>query len=454
MVRPYPVAEDELCMNNRAVFSWHYEVLLESERGPVPFHMLFLDGVYTTASRSKSRFHRTNAPRVQARAKSGTFAMLKIPSSITSMQLSDFPVTAVEHSRIGEVDFDAPGFGRHFADHMFSVDYRDGAWIDPRIHPYAPLDLEPGAVVLHYGQAVFEGYKAFRGADRELRLFRPERNAQRLYDSCRRLCIPILPADELCELLHNAVRELVRLDHAWVPSKRGQSLYIRPLVIATESTLEVRAATSYRLMIMTSPVGAYFGEQLDGISLKVEERYTRAASFGGLGAAKTAANYAASLLPGAESRAQGFDQVLWLDGNEHRYVEEVGAMNIFFRIGDRVVTPPLGGSILPGVMRDSVLTLLTDWGLPVEERRIEIAEVIAAFGDGTLREVFGAGTAAVICPVASIGYRGEVHRVGAPAPGELTRRLYDELSGIQIGDRPDPHGWVERFELPPTPPVE
>ncbi len=364
------------------------------------------------------------------------------------MQLSDFPVTPVERSRVGDVDFESPGFGRIFSDHMFSMDFRNGAWVEPRIHPYAPLELEPGVAMLHYGQTVFDGYKAFRGADGDARIFRPERNAQRLHDSCLRLCIPIMPADELREILLNATRELIRLDHAWLPTARGQSLYVRPLIIATESTLEVRAATDYRFMVMTSPVGAYFGDQLDGIALKVEDRYTRAATVGGLGAAKTAANYAASLLPGAESRAEGFDQVLWLDGNEHRYVEEVGAMNIFFKIDGTVVTPPLGGSILPGVVRDSTLTLLADWGVPVDERRIEIGEVVDAFHAGTLEEVFGAGTAAVICPVASIGYRGEVYRVAAPPPGELTRMLYDELSGIQYGEREDRHGWVMRVPLP------
>ncbi len=363
------------------------------------------------------------------------------------IQVSDFPVTRVTQSRIGEVDFDSPGFGRIFSDHMFSMDYRDGAWVEPRIHPYAPLELEPGVAMLHYGQTVFDGFKAFRGADGDARLFRPERNAQRLYDSCQRLCIPIMPANELREILLNATRELIMLDHAWVPKARGQSLYIRPLIIATESTLEVRAATSYRFMIMTSPVGAYFGDQLDGVALRVEDRYTRAATVGGLGAAKTAANYAASLLPGAESRAAGFDQVLWLDGNEHRFVEEVGAMNIFFKIDGTVVTPPLGGSILPGVVRDSALTLLADWGVPVEERRIEIDEVVDAFRAGSIEEVFGAGTAAMICPVASIGYRDEVFSVDAPPPGKLTRMLYDELTGIQYGERDDEHGWVSRVPL-------
>ena len=357
------------------------------------------------------------------------------------MLLSGFPVTPVEHSRLPGVDFSALGFGRVFSDHMFSMDYRDGAWAEPRIHPYAPLQLEPGVAMLHYGQTVFDGFKAFAGVDDGLRIFRPDRNAQRLHDSCQRLCIPIMPLDEMREILLNATRELIELDRAWVPRRPGQSLYVRPLVIATEATLEVRAADSYRFMIMTSPVGSYFGKLGDGVSLWVEDRYTRAASVGGLGAAKTAANYAASLLPGAESRARGFDQVLWLDGNEHRYVEEVGAMNIFFKIGGEVVTPSLGGSILPGVVRDSVLTLLADWGIPYAERRIEIDEVIAAFRGGHVEEIFGAGTAAVICPVARIAYRGENFELAAAVPGELTQRLYDELTGIQTGRVEDRHGW-------------
>jgi branched-chain amino acid aminotransferase len=364
------------------------------------------------------------------------------------MDYSDLPVTPVAQSRLARVDFDNLGFGSIFSDHMFSMVYEDGAWQNPEIIPYQALALEPGVAMLHYGQTVFDGYKAFRGEDGKARIFRPERNAGRLHDSCERLCIPIMPVAELTELMIQATRQLIELDHAWMPSQWGHSLYIRPLIIATEATLEVRAANSYRFIIMTSPVGSYFNNLQQGVSLRVEDRYTRAASIGGLGAAKTAANYAASLLPGAHSRAQGFDQVLWLDGNEHRYVEEVGAMNIFFKIDGRVITPPLGGSILPGVVRDSTLTLLRDWGIPAEERRIAIDEVVGAFRTGKLEEVFGAGTAAVICPVASIGYQDEVHRVESAPPGELTLRLYDELTGIQYGRIEDSHGWNQCLPLP------
>ena len=364
------------------------------------------------------------------------------------MQLSKFPVTHVEQSRLAQVDFNNLGFGSIFSDHMFSMEYADGAWKNPQILPYQALALEPGVAMLHYGQTVFDGYKAFRGVDGEARIFRPDMNARRLYDSCQRLCIPIMAVAELSEIMIEATRELIALDHEWMPSQWGHSLYVRPLVIGTEATLEVRAANSYRFIIMTSPVGGYFSNLQEGVSLHVEDRFTRAASIGGLGAAKTAANYAASLLPGFESRQHGFDQVLWLDGNEHRYVEEVGAMNIFFKIGGKVVTPPLGGSILPGVVRDSVLTLLEDWGLPVEERRLAIDEVVAAFRGGELEEVFGAGTAAVICPVASIGFKGEVFQVASKPPGELTLRLYDELTGIQYGKLPDRHGWNVGAPMP------
>jgi branched-chain amino acid aminotransferase len=364
------------------------------------------------------------------------------------MQHSRFPLTAVTQSRLAQVDFDNPGFGKTFSDHMFSMVYEDGAWGQAEIIPYQALAIEPGVAMLHYGQTVFDGYKVFRGEDGQARIFRPERNAARLHDSCQRLCIPIMPVDELTEIMIQATRELIELDHAWIPSRWGHSLYVRPLVIGTEATLEVRAANRYHFLIMTSPVGSYFTDLQKGVSLRVEDCFTRAASIGGLGAAKTAANYAASLLPGTQSKAQGFDQVLWLDSNEHRYVEEVGAMNIFFKIAGRVVTPPLGGSILPGVVRDSALTLLRDWDIPLEERRIAIDEVVEAFHSGELEEVFGAGTAAVICPVARIGYRDEIHQVASTPPGELTLRLYNELTGIQYGKIEDRHHWNQCVALP------
>jgi branched-chain amino acid aminotransferase len=364
------------------------------------------------------------------------------------MPLSDFPITPVKQSRLSQLNFDEPGFGAIFSDHMFSMTYQDGEWKNPEILPYQALRLEPGVAMLHYGQTVFDGYKAFRGLDGVARIFRPDMNAQRLHQSCQRLCIPIMDAEELSEIMIQATRQLIQLDHSWMPSQWGHSLYVRPLIIGTESTLEVRAANSYRFIIMTSPVGSYFSDLKKGVSLYVEDQFTRAASIGGLGTAKTAANYAASLLPGFKSRQKGFDQVLWLDGNEHRYVEEVGAMNIFFKIDGKVVTPPLGGSILPGVVRNSVIALLKDWDLSVEERPITIDEVIQAFRSRNLEEMFGAGTAAVICPVASIGFKGEVYEVATKPPGELTLRLYDELTGIQYGKLEDRHDWNVQVPIP------
>ena len=357
--------------------------------------------------------------------------------------LADLTLTRVARSRIGEVDFDHLRFGYVFSDHLFVMDYADGRWQRPRIEPYGPFSLEPGSAMMHYGQTVFDGFKAYRGVDGVARLFRPEANARRLRDSCRRLCMPEVEPGLFCA----AARELVALDHAWLPPKDGQALYVRPLLIGTEVHLDVRPDTTFRFMIMTAPVGAYFDPTSTGVSLKAEDQYTRAASSGGLGYAKTAANYAASMYATTQARRDGFDQVLWLDSNEHRYVEEVGAMNIFFKRAGTVITPPLGGSILPGVTRDSLIALIRERGLPLEERRIAIEEVMDAIRDGSMEEIFGAGTAAVVAPVARLHYRGETLALRT-SPGALTRALYDQLTGIQTGRLPDPHGWCVQVPLP------
>ncbi len=347
-----------------------------------------------------------------------------------------FPVTRIVRSRIDSVDFDNLGFEDDFSDHMFRCEFRDGQWIEPQIVPYGAFQIYPGALCLHYGQAVFEGLKAFRGIDGNIRVFRPDMNAERLRNSCERLCIP--PVDE--ELFCSAIDELVSLDEKWIPSKRGESLYVRPLIFATEPNLQVKAADRYLFLIITSPVKEYFSERKGGISLRAEPRYTRAAP-GGTGFAKTGGNYAGTLRPGEDSIAQGFDQTLWLDGVEHLYVEEVGQMNIFFRIGDTFVTPPLQGTILPGVTRNSVLTLLKDRGEKCEERRIRIEEIIEAHHNGSLTEVFGAGTAAVITPVGRIAYQDEVIDLDADAPELMSKRLYDGIVDIQTGAVEDVHGW-------------
>jgi branched-chain amino acid aminotransferase len=330
------------------------------------------------------------------------------------------------------------GFGTVFTDHMFLMDFQEGkGWYDPRIEPYGPLSLDPATAVLHYAQAVFEGLKAFRGADGRVRLFRPQQHAQRLNASARRLCIP--PLDP--ELVLRSWTTLVDVDRDWVPSTVGTSLYIRPVVIATEPFLGVRPSRQYLYYVILSPVGAYYPEGMNPVKIKVVDRYVRACP-GGVGEAKTAGNYAASLLAAEEAKHEGFTQVLWLDGVHHRYVEEVGTMNLMLRIGEEVVTPPLTGTILPGVTRDSALTLLRQWGVPVAERPVAMDEVVAAARDGRLREVWGTGTAAVISPVGELTYRGERLVVNNFQIGELTRRLYEAIVSIQYGTAPDPYGWT------------
>ena len=350
--------------------------------------------------------------------------------------LPDLSVTPTARSRLGEVDFENLGFGNIFSDHMFSMRYQQGRWQQAEVLPYGPVAVDPANATLHYGQAVFEGLKAFMGEDGVVRIFRPDMNYKRLANSCARLCIPAPSEDEF----YTAMEALIQLDHGWIPRKRGQALYIRPLIFSDESHLEVRPSQSFRFLVMTAPVRAYFDEGAAAIDLIVEEEYTRSAP-GGTGAAKTSGNYAASLFPGEQGRKQGFAQVLWLDGREHRYVEEVGAMNIFFRIDGKVVTPSLAGTILPGVTRDSVLQLMEDAGDPVEQRRIEIDEVVTAIRENRLQECFGAGTAAIIAPVGGISYRGEHLIINAGGAGEVTRHLYDELTDIQRGAVPDRHGW-------------
>jgi branched-chain amino acid aminotransferase len=358
--------------------------------------------------------------------------------------LSELRIHRVADSRLAGVDFDDLGFGRVFADHMFTLDYTDGRWHSPQIVPYGPLALDPAVAALHYGQTVFEGLKAFRGSDGVIRVFRPDLNAKRLNGSCQRLCIPVLDRP----LFLAAIRRLLQIDHAWIPRQRGQAqaLYIRPIIFGTEAHLDVRPSRAFKFVIMTSPVQTYYGSNAVGIGLQVQEKFSRAAP-GGTGFAKTAGNYGASLLPGYLSRQAGFDQALWLDSAEHRYVEEVGQMNIFFKLPDKVITPALRGTILPGVTRDSIIALLRDQGYTVEERLIEIEQVIGAIRTGELAECFGCGTAAVVMPVSRIGYRGETLTINQGEPGPLTQALYREISAMQTGELEDRYGWNMIVEI-------
>jgi len=335
------------------------------------------------------------------------------------------------------------GFGTEFTDHMFLMDFQEEkGWYDPRIEPYRPLALDPAAAVLHYAQAIFDGLKAFRGKDGRVRLFRPQKHIERMNGSARRLCIPPLEPD----MALRSLVELVRVEKDWVPSSVGHSLYIRPIIIANEAFLGVRPAKSYLYFVILSPVGAYYPEGINPVKIKVIDTYVRAVE-GGVGAAKTGGNYAASLYAADEAKHEGFTQVLWLDGRERRYLDEVGTMNLMLRIGDEVLTPPLThGTILPGVTRDSAITLMREWGLRVTERQIAIEEVTAAAAHGTLREVWGTGTAAVISPVGELAYRGQRIVVNRGQIGELTHRLYDAIVSIQYAAAPDPHGWTVRVD--------
>jgi branched-chain amino acid aminotransferase len=329
-------------------------------------------------------------------------------------------------------------FGRVFTDHMFVADFdRERGWHDPRITPYAPFELDPAATVLHYGQALFEGLKARRGDDARIRLFRPDRHARRMQDGAARLCMPPVDVD----MFLAGVQALVRIDHEWVPSAKDASLYLRPTLIATEPFLGVRPADRYVFFIIASPVGAYYAEGFGPVKIWVENECVRAAR-GGLGAIKAGANYAASLYASEQAKKRGYTQVLWLDAKEHRFFEEVGTMNLFVAFEDEVVTPPLEGSILDGVTRSSVLALLREWGHRVSERPIAIDEVFAAGAKGSLREVFGCGTGAVISPVGELGAERGTLTVNEGRPGPLAKKLYEKLTDIQYARVPDTRSWL------------
>lgn len=353
--------------------------------------------------------------------------------------MEGFRTRLTDDSRLKSLDLDHFVFGETFSDHMFCMDYQDGSWRDGEIIPYGPMAIEPGAMVFHYAQMAFEGLKAFRGDDKIIRLFRPNRNAQRLQASCERMCIPAIDED----LFVDAIKHLVRVDQGWVPARAGYALYIRPLVFSIEPHLEVRPSTAFRFMVITCPGGSYFDEGKAGLSLKVEKRFARTAPEGGVGACKTAANYATTFQSGAESQAEGFDQVLWLDGAHHQFIEEAGLANIFFKIDGTVVTPELNGAILPGVTRESVIALLGDLEIPVVERQVAFAEVAAAAQDGTLEEMFATGTAASVAPVAALTHGPDKFVASAGPSGPVTERLRDLLTGIQYGRLPDPHRWTQ-----------
>ena len=329
------------------------------------------------------------------------------------------------------------GFGQYYTDHMFIMNYTEGqGWHDARVVPYQNFSLDPASIVFHYGQEMFEGLKAYKDEQGNAYLFRPDMNAKRANNSNDRLCIPQIPVEDFVQ----AVKAIVSVDQDWIPTEPGTSLYIRPFIIATEPFLGVDVSETFLFMIILSPSGAYYESGLEPVGIWIEDEYVRAVR-GGMGFAKTGGNYAASLAGQVKAHDDGYSQVLWLDGVERKYIEEVGAMNIFFKIDGKIVTPMLNGSILPGITRDSVLQICRDWGLPTEERRISVDELLEAQANGKLEEVFGTGTAAVISPVGKLRYKDDVMVIGDGKIGEISQKLYDTVTGIQLGKIEDKFGW-------------
>lgn len=346
----------------------------------------------------------------------------------------------ITNSRKAKPDFTKLGFGKYFTDHMLVMDYADGKWSDPEIVPFENLSMSPATNILHYAQGIFEGVKAYKDAEGKITSFRLEENFARMNRSAERLCMPTIDA----KVVMDALKELLILEQDWIPTAPGTALYIRPTMIATDPMLGVHAAHTYKFFIILSPVGAYYANGLQPTKILVEDEYVRVA-VGGTGEAKCMGNYAASLLASEMAIKKGYDQVLWLDAKEHKYAEEVGAMNMFFVIDGEIITPALVGSILPGITRKSAIELLRSEGYTVTERRISIDEIVKAYENGKLDEAFGTGTAAVISPVGIIGYKGRDMIINNQEMGKITAELYDKLTGIQYGRLEDKFGWVNHI---------
>ena len=343
-------------------------------------------------------------------------------------------ITKTANSHIGAVDWDNLPFGRVFSDHMLVMDYSDGEWHQPEILPFANLSLHPATSAIHYGQSIFEGMKANKAENGDVSIFRPGMNASRFKESCERMCMPTIPEDVFTEL----VRKTVEIDSNWIPNKEGYSLYIRPFMFATDEFLGIRPSETYKFVIFTCPVGAYYSEP---VNVKIEEFYTRA-SVGGVGRAKTAGNYGAGLYPAKLGQNQGFHQLVWTDGKEHKYIEESGTMNIVFIINGTIITPSEDtDTILRGVTKRSVIEIAKSWGIPVEERKVSVEEVVAAIKNGTMQEAFGAGTAATIAPIAKIGYRDEILELPPVDTFVISTKIKNYLDDLKAGKVEDTFGW-------------
>lgn len=345
-------------------------------------------------------------------------------------------ITKTEESKLPHIDFNNLGFGSTYSDHMFVADFEDGEWKNNRIIPYRDLRISPANATLHYAQSIFEGLKAHRNKDGEILIFRPDENAKRMVRSAERMCMPPVPE----ELFLGAINELVQLDNEWVPHQEGTSLYIRPFQFAMDPYIGVRPSERYSFMVITGPVGGYYS---GAVKVKIEQDYTRAVR-GGVGAAKTAGNYAASLYPAKQAQDQGYHQLIWTDGQQHEYIEEAGTMNIMFVINDTLVTPRTSDSILPGITRDSALILARDWGLNVEERPVKVTEIIQAIESGQLTEAFGIGTAATVSQISTIGYQGTDYELPDVENRAISNRILDALTKIKNGEMEDKFGWIRR----------
>jgi len=351
-------------------------------------------------------------------------------------------ITKTDNSRISKIDFDNLVFGKEFSDHMINMDYKNGSWGTPEIKPYGEISFHPSMHVLHYGQSVFEGMKAYYVDDETINLFRLDDHHKRISNSSHRMCIPEMDKNTFIKSLE----ELIKLDHKWVPKTFGHALYLRPFVFANQEYIAAKAAEEYKFMTITSPVAAYYKEGFNPVSLTTSKKFVRAVK-GGTGEAKAAGNYGGSFLPAQKAQKDGYTQVLWLDAQENKYVEEVGTMNIFFLIGDKLITPKLAGTVLPGITRRSVIAVAKDWGVDVEERPISIDEVYDAYDNGSLQEVFGSGTAAVISPVGLIHHEGKILELDRENIGPFAQKMYDEITGIQYGKIEDRFGWTHPIKV-------
>lgn len=350
----------------------------------------------------------------------------------------NIPVTRTTQSKLQELDFNNIKFGKVFSDHMFVAEYRDGQWQQLRIEPYQPLSLSPACAAIHYGQAVFEGMKAYKNKKGEILLFRPSENASRINISAERMCMPQIPEEIFLEALY----KLLETDKNWVPDQDGASLYIRPFMFASEQILGVRPADEYMFLIITSPVGSYYGEP---VNVKIETTYSRATE-GGVGFAKAAGNYGAALYPAKQGQLQGYHQLVWTDSVEHKYIEESGTMNIFFYINDKIITPSLDRkTTLAGVTRDSIIQIARKWGIEVEEKRVSVDEVISAIQNNTLKDAFGSGTAATIAQINKLHHNGTDY-VLPPLEGRtFSNKISRYLDDVKRENEPDPFGWVVKL---------